>query len=484
MNIDKANRRAILLYEAGEVAEAAIIFGKVLQKKPYNLTANLYMGDNCIKGENFGAAVTYFKRVLKSDVLRRDSSALLAVYCGLGSSLWKTGLYEEATVYHEKAINLAPEDPKNFFSYYNLGLANYERGIFDEAGRNFRKASELNPEDPRPHANLAHILLLNGNFQEGWEESEFWVEIPGKAMPSFCVSIDEWDGSPLTGEKIFIGSDHHVGDMIMWASCFEKIIDQADFCLVECDQRLIPLFKRSFPKTEFIKILSFKEVNEHTIKKIDAMDWTIAADRIPKFMRPDINSFPRKKSYLIPDPEKVADWRNRLKSLGEGLKVGISWRGGSVPIIMKKRSTTLMQWAPILRIPGVHFINLQYGDCHNDLQEIKESLGITIHDWDDVDPLKDLETSAAQIVVLDLIISVDNTTVHMSGALGVPTWVLLPYICNWRWLRDVEDSYWYPSLRLVRQKNIDDFDELITGVAFDLLKLIETEGCENQFFPV
>jgi len=151
----------------------------------------------------------------------------------------------------------------------------------------------------------------------------------------------------------------------------------------------------------------------------------IAIGSLPLFFRPHLSRFPQQKSYIVPDNRTLPIWRKRFDELGTGLKIGISWRGGSKPGVKLARSTVLKQWSSLFSVPGVYFINLQYGDCSGEIREAKEQLGITIHDWDDADSLKDLDGFAAQVAALDLVISVDNATVHMAGALGVPVWTLL-----------------------------------------------------------
>jgi hypothetical protein len=181
-------------------------------------------------------------------------------------------------------------------------------------------------------------------------------------------------------------------------------------------------------------------------------------------LRPDLTSFPKQKSYLVSDDEKVEEWKSRYRELGAGLKVGVSWRGGSTPDVIRVRSTNLKQWADLFAVSGVHFINLQHGDCREEIRKAEEDLGAKIYDWEDADPLKDLDGFAAKISVLDLVISTDNATVHMAGSLGVPVWVLLPHICDWRWMLNFEDTPWYETVRLFRQKGLGDWGEVFERV--------------------
>ena len=162
-------------------------------------------------------------------------------------------------------------------------------------------------------------------------------------------------------------------------------------------------------------------------------------------------------------------WRERYASLGPGSKVGISWTGGKTPQEKLSRSAPLDQWARLFAIPNVHFINLQYGDHGDDLDKLKAAWGVTIHDWQDSNPLADMEDFAAKIAALDLVISIDNSTVHMAGALGTPTWALLPYVPEWRWMLDRADTPWYPAMKLFRQRQretwADVFEQIATALS-------------------
>jgi len=280
-----------------------------------------------------------------------------------------------------------------------------------------------------------------------------------------------WDGRQLEGKSIIVTAEQGVGDEIMFASCLPEMIAKADLCIVECDKRLIPIFARSFPKTILIERLD--SVDSYRTD-ITSAEMQIPVGSLPKFFRPDLASFPQQGEYLIPDNYKTEIWQKRYTELGPGIKIGISWKGGSKPAEKLARSTVLAQWAKLFSVLGAHFINLQYGDCTSELREVREKLDITIHDWEDADPLKDLDDLAAQIAALDLVISVDNATVHMAGALGVPVWVLLPFACDWRWMREYEDTPWYKSVRLIRQKNIGDWEGIFERITSNLKQYIST----------
>jgi hypothetical protein len=239
---------------------------------------------------------------------------------------------------------------------------------------------------------------------------------------------------------------------------------------MECDKRLVPLFARSFPKAKVMERI--KEDIQYP-SDLQHADMKIALGSLPRYLRTSLATFPRRKYYLIPDMQKVEMWRRRYRELGDSLKIGISWRGGSTPSVLRKRSITLEQCERLFSISGIHFINLQYGDCSGELRLVRERFNQIIYDWKDADPLTDLDNFAAQTAALDMVISVDNAAVHMAGALGVSVWTLLSFAPEWRWMLNREDSPWYPTMRLFRQTSPGDWTSVMAKVKNELLKLLD-----------
>jgi hypothetical protein len=390
------------------------------------------------------------------------------IYKNLGTFFHESGLFDKAIAYYSKAFELAPDDAE---TYCNLGSVSEDKGLFDEALRYYQKALQIDPALAEAHWNISLTQLMSGNFEEGWKNYE-WRLLKKGARPSFFPQ-PLWDGSSLRGRTLIVSAEQGVGDEIMFASCLPEVIAQAGLCIIECDKRLVPLFARSFPEAQVIG-----RINSYDAYPADLpnADLRIALGSLPKFLRPVLSSFAPQTAYLKPDSREVEMWRQRLSALGTGLKIGISWRGGSKPSDKLARSTTLAQWIKLFSVSGVHFVNLQYGDCKGELNNAKEILGITVHDWEDADPLKDLDGFAAQVAALDLVISVDNSTVHMAGAVGTPVWALLPYASDWRWMRDFEDTPWYKTVRLFRQSKPGDWEGVFAQVASHLNQYISTRA--------
>jgi tetratricopeptide (TPR) repeat protein/SAM-dependent methyltransferase len=419
-----------------------------LQLNPDNGKAWVAVGTIFFGDEDYQAAEDCFRSALVI-----DPNDAVACY-NLGNVYKDQWRLDDALDHYDRAIELSPDFAE---AHVNRGVVLKSHGRLDEAVDSHTHALQVRPGDAEARFHRSLAMLAMGDFERGWDEyeSRWEYEATPRRFPQ-----PAWDGSSLRDRKLLVFSEQGIGDEIMFASCLPEIAGRAAECVIECDPRLVPLFARSFPMAKAVAKRSVEFIPRETDPAISRCDLQIAIGSLPRYCRRSLADFPRQRRYLASDPALVAKWRERLAELTAGrinnpsygtLNVGISWRGGNKPTIRKRRSTTLDQWQPLFDVPGVNFIRLQYGDCGQELSEIKEKLGVSIHDWDDVDPLRNLDGFAAQIAALDLVISIDNSTVHMAGALGVPVWTLLPFAPNWRWMLGRDDSPWYPTMRLFRQ---------------------------------
>ncbi|MDQ7787551.1 MAG: tetratricopeptide repeat protein [Thermodesulfovibrionales bacterium] len=434
---------ADILMKKGEYPHAIPVLRRLLTLYPDSAELHNNLGKALGAIWQLDTALEHLKRAVK---INPDFAA---AHSNLGNTFRKIGKLDVATEHINNALHL---DPEMIEAISNLGALYKEKGQFSEAIACYRRALNIDPENAVVHLDLALLELFLGHFKKGWEEYEWRWKSGGAQMQSLPYPL--WDGSLLKGKKVFLYPEQRIGDDIMFASCIAEVITQAEVCVLKCDARLVPLYERSFPGT---KIIGRVEGDRYP-PELPPPDFTVPVGSLPRILRPDLASFPQQNSYLVPDETKVEEWRSRYSDLGEGLKVGISWRGGATPDDIRIRSTKLERWADLFAVKGMHCINLQYGDCEGELNEAKEKLGVKIHFWKDADPLKDLDAFAAQIAALDLVISVDNPTVHIAGALGIPAWVLLPSVCDWRWMQDFEDTPWYESIRLFRQEKPGEWD--------------------------
>jgi len=449
--MDAYFRLGVLYQIVGRYDEAMSSYQKVLQLKAGHMEAMINLGNILrIKGE-FDDAIAYFHQAL---AIKPDYAS---TYNNLGAVFMDKGDLENAIMHYKKALELEDTFAE---AYNNLGMALQDNAQIQEAEESFRKSIQLIGNIPQAHLNLSSVLILSGKLGEGWEEYEWHLKSAGSRYHQYQYPV--WDGSPLEGKSLLLVSEESVDDEIMFASCLPDVIAKATLCMVECDPRLIPLFSRSFPRA-----ICFERGSQYP-PDLSSVQLKAAIGNLPKYFRPDLNSFPDRKDYLVPDRDRVHFWREHFQQLGEGLKIGISWIGDQHHNVNLPRSIPLEQWGQLFSLPGFSFINLQFGDVGAETNAIRDNLGMTIHDCKDADPPENLDDCAAQIAALDLVISVDNATVHLAGALGKHVWTLLPYVPDWRWMLNREDSPWYPTMRLFRQSSPGDWDSVIKRIVGEL----------------
>jgi len=447
-----------VLYQImGRYDEAMSNYRKVSELKPDHMEAIINMGNVLRALGEVDNAIPCFKQALE---INPDYAS---THNNLGVAYKDKGELETAILHYKKAIEL---DEGFAEAHNNLGMALQEKAQFEEAEISLRKAIQLNGILAEAHFNLASVLLLSGRFEEGWKEYEWRLQSEKFESRYHYFQYPAWDGSSLEGKTILICAEQGVGDEIIFASCLPDIIAQTAFCIIECDRRLIPLFSRSFPKAIY-----FERDSEYT-PDLSSVQLKTALGSLPKYFRPHLNNFSPKSYYLLPDLTRVNFWQERFQQLGEGIKIGIAWSGGRHKYVSQMHSIPIEQWYNLLNLPGIICVNLQYGDVTGDTNAMKDKMGITPLDWQDVNNIENLDDFAAQISALDLVISTDNVTVHLAGALGKPVWTMLPYVPDWRWMLEREDSPWYPTMRLFRQPAPDDWDSVMKRVAEEIKKMV------------
>ena len=354
----------------------------------------------------------------------------------------------------------AASAPENADILRNLGNVLRTCGRTQDAEEALRRALSLNANDAEAHCLLAFCQFASGQFGPAWNSYGWrWHAPSHEAARPFSQPV--WDGSDIGGKKLLVWGEQAVGDEIMFATMYHDLADQGADITIETEHRLHPLFSRSFP--------DFRVVERRTppapALQTAAFDFQIAGGDLGGHLRPDAGHFERNRPYLKPDPDKAANFRHTYEEMAGGRRrIGISWRSGAEQAGLA-RSVPLRSLEPLLRRNDCWFVNLQYGDVTSELASLERETGIAVYGDPAVDPLHDLEAAAAQIAALDLVISAANTTVHMAGALGIPTWVLLSPTPDWRWMTTGNGSPWYPTLRLFRQMENTERATIISAVA-------------------
>ena len=392
----------------------------------------------------------------------------LAALANLGLSLRDQGAPRQALPVIERALALAPDDVQALF---NKALVLIDIGEGQAANDLIERVLKLDPDFAEAHVQRGFMLLKRGDFAAGWREYAWRVRIPEvDHWQDYAYPL--WQGEPLSGKRLLVQAEQGLGDQIMFASCLPDLLASAQHVMVECDPRLAKLFSRSFPRAA---IYRHRAAGEPDWSREPAPDYRARCGDLPRMLRNRESDFPGHAGYLVPDPGRVVAWRERLAALGPGLKIGVSWRGGTPSTGQARRSIALDAWRPILSTSGTHFVSLQYGDVSAEISELKTRHGIVVHSW--ANSAAGMDDVAALVASLDLVITVCTTAAHLAGSLGKTTWVVVPVVAEWRYLHKGTTIPWYPRLRLFRQQQIDEWDDVLATVTAELAREVASR-CE------
>ncbi len=490
LNPDYANAHTNLgnaLKEAGRLEDAAASHEKAIRLNPDLAEAHNNLGAALLKLGKPGEAVASYHKAIALNPDYADA------HNNLGNAFNELGRLDEAVASHEKAIRLEPvlaeahnnlgavlldlgklDDavasyrkalvikPDYAEAHSNLGIALQRLGKLDEAVASYRKALVIKPDYPETHYNLGLLQLLMGDYINGWEGYSWRWGVDKNTETYRKLDKPIWEGEPIEGKRLLVWTDQGIGDQIFFASIVPDLIERGIDVFLESDDRLAPLFSRSFPGATCIGS------NDPAAAALEReIDFHISMAELGRLFRRKIELFPIPAPYLVAEPERSALFRKRYKEQAPGPLVGIAWTSNS-PVFDKNNMFALSDLHPLLELPGVTFVDVQYGDTIQERQAFSEETGIHILHDDDVDQLVDLDTFASQLAALDLVIGIDNSLPQISSALGVPTWDFLRTNPYWCWGLDREDSYWYPGMRLFRQQQRGEWDRVIQRAAREL----------------
>jgi tetratricopeptide (TPR) repeat protein len=388
--------------------------------------------------------------------LRPDDAAL---HSDLGMVLADTMRYDEALACFGRALELAPRSV-NTIQRQALLLDHLGERAKGEAL--LRKALELAPQDDHVHYNLGLFHLKHGEFARGWDGYDHRRNFEGFIGRHRRFPLPEWDGTPLAGRTLLVLPEQGLGDEIMFGSCIPDIARRAAHVIVECDLKLEAIFQRSFPQCTVVS-RQRTQANDWVTRLDPKPDVQVAAGTLAKYFRRSAADFPQHRGFLRADDASVAGWREKLQRLGPGLKIGLSWRGGVGYTGKTRRSLSLEQLLPVLRLPGIQFVNLQYTDVSEEIRQLESRHRVKIHHWQQA--IDDYDQTAALVCALDGVLTVCTAIVHLTGALGRPALVMVPFGADWRYGAAGERMAWYPSVRLVRQRRVGEWAEVLGEVA-------------------
>ncbi|MEX0717022.1 MAG: tetratricopeptide repeat-containing glycosyltransferase family protein [Planctomycetaceae bacterium] len=441
-----------------------------VKNKAFQLKLAAFLGKKVCSHE----AIVCYQRVL--DVDPRNEEAL----CGLTDLSRFQDNLDEALTCCLWGIRLRPDSAP---LHNALGVCLGELGRYEESIAAFERALSFDPQENVYRFNKTYPLLALGRFADAWKSYGVRGERLGmevRSPPRLRLNA----GTPIKGQRLLVLGTSGIGDEVRFASCYPDAIEQAAAATLVCDPRLQSLFERSFPDAEVFGYrrqyaseapvirtngsCDLGPIDEELLSRVPEFDTCCLGGDLPFHVRPTRESFGRSPSYLRACPFRRTFWRNRLKPVGPGLKVGIAWRSGVMWPQRIREYTRLADWAEILSIPGVHFVNLQY-DAEEEILAAERESGVTIHRWEDLDLKDDLEGIAALTSELDLVISAPTLVVELAGALGVPAWRLVASnnISNyWRVRPRTNKDLWHPAMTMFAAPG--DHAELLRKVAESL----------------
>ena len=447
---------SILLIYIGKLEEAGQHLRHALQRHPESYMAWYYLGIVCKgQGKVEDAVAAYRQAIL-------INPSFPEAHNNLGDALRDSDLDAAANAFNS-ALSLRAAFPE---ALDNLGIIHFFKGQLQKALDCFGEALALSPNFHRALGHKTTALFLTDRLPEAWRLYRHRFQVAGiKIRPHGRFPIAEWDGEPLKGTSLLVWTELGLGEEVMQASMFQDVLGVVSHLTVECSPRLVNLFTRSFPNVRFIPRTN---PSRACPVPIDA-DFQIAGGDLGAVFRNDREAFPRHLGYLVADAARVEELRRKYRKKSDDFVVGISWASNRSSL-GKDKTMALMEFAPILRQPGVVFVNLQYATDSEEIAGVREVCGAEFIIDETVDALGDMDAVAAQIAALDLVISVSNTAAHVAGALNVPVWNIVPsYNASgmWHWFSDTNECAWYPSMKIYRRTSKKS-DVLMAKIASDL----------------
>jgi tetratricopeptide (TPR) repeat protein len=418
--------------------------------------------------QKYAEAVPYFEAFIRQPQHQADPNP--DMLHGLCNALCMCGRWEEGLVAARAALAVR-EDVRYRDAELN---ALYHLGRVDELDACIDAMLAKYPDSREIRSLYALHHLKSGDYRNGFRyfADLRWRNELERRRGTVEEFRSSWDGSPFDGVLI-VTAEQGLGDEIMLSSLFDDLVATGQRAVIECDDRLLPLYRRSYPQMEFMprgekNTLTYPAGTE--VRSVTALD-------LANVLRNGIERFPTRESWLKPDPARVAALRKEYRKRWPGKRiVGLSWKSARVMEGGATKNIDITDFARILGDRDSRFVNLQYGSIAADIAALRGA-GLTLFVDDNIDPMKDIDGFAAQVAALDLVISTSNTTVHVAGALGVPCWLLLPRTrpLLWYWGYRGERTPWYPSLRLWRNASETSWDDLLADVGDALAALPRPE---------
>jgi tetratricopeptide (TPR) repeat protein len=428
-------RRAQKAYVAGDYAKSGAIAETYLMEHPDDAQALTILAA-CLKQGNRTAIGYHLAR--RATELRPDRSETWVSLGHMAQNLW---LMDEAQSCYRKALQRAQTKGQQGLYNNNIGSLHLDLGQFSKAEEYIDKSLALAPNDSNTRHNKGLCLLARREWGEAWQW--YSASIGSSCRAEFRYGKEPvWDGKP--GGTLVIYGEQGLGDEVCAASVVHDIARDQETAggrlILDCDKRLENLFRRSFPNvtvhgTRWEKSLSWPEADR-------GITASIACFEVLKHYRKKAEDFPG-TAYLTPCPDRTEMWKQKFSGKPT---IGIAWTGGTWKNAGSFRQLPLDKWKPIFDAVDANWVSLQYRDASDDIK------GTPVKQYPWATVTKDYDDTAALVAACDLVINMQTSITHLAGALGIPTWTIIPKTSQWRYGEEYTDLPWYKSVKLYRQK--------------------------------
>jgi tetratricopeptide (TPR) repeat protein len=477
--------RSNILFEARRYKEALSAAEKAIALRPSLAEAWHGRGNALNELRHHDEALAAYEKVL---ALNPNTAG---AWYGRGNVLNELKRFEEALIAYDKALAFDPNFAQawvgrgnvlNMLKRFDAALAAFARALalqanlaeawigrgnvllelkrLDETLACYDRAIAIKPDFATAYFNRGRGRLLLGRYKEGWQDYEWRWQAKDFLSKRPDLKIPNWQGESLRGRHLLVYGEQGLGDIIQFVRYLPLLLHR------ECKISFLTLEKLARLVQHSIASLHIIE-SVHGVQEVDAQ---VALMSLPHFFNTDLSSVPNQVPYLKAEPRLEQAWKARIGP--HGFKIGIAWQGNPVGAIDAGRSVPLKQFAPLSKIPDARLISLQKHVGLDQLADLPEGIKIeAMGDEFDSGPDAFVDT-AAVMNNLDLIITCDTSIAHLGGALGRPTWVALKQVPDWRWMLDQEDTPWYPTMRLFRQNERDDWGDVFSNIEQSLRQLL------------
>ena len=412
--------------------------------------------------------------LLKSAIQVNQNDAQL--WNALGTIVNAKGDVETASIFYREALKF---DPDHVHAHYNLGNALGIMGDSRQALTHLLKALPMFTDPANIQTcklSIAFSYLILGDYEQGWAWYESRHSEATLDTLHYVISRPHWTKSDgVTGRRIFVSAEQGLGDEVMYATLLpdlQREMGPDGHLGIGVEPRLVSLFQRSFPAATVVKHHTTRHQNRNVrifpdIANWDAWDsWATMGDFLSRY-RNSLDAFPRPNAFLKPDPERIAYWKAILAGVNDKPKVGVLWKSLIKHSRRDRYYSPFEQWADILAIDGIQFVNLQYGDTSEELAQAK-AMGLDIWTPPGIDLKNDLDDLAALCVAMDCILGPSNATSNIAGACGAKIWILgTPNAWN---CLGTDHLPWYPTSRVFEAESLIDWSSAFAAMHYALVE--------------